>query len=41
MNASEYSTFRQALESAERAGDLVIRYIVAHWSDCRDRVPGN
>lgn len=39
MNAGGYSAFRQSLESAELAGDLVIRYLVAHWSECRDRVP--
>jgi purine nucleoside permease len=41
MNAGGYSAFRQALESAERAGDLVVRYVVEHWDNCRDHVPGH
>jgi len=41
MNEGGYSAFRQSLDSAERVGDVVVRFIVDHWRDCRDRVPGS
>jgi purine nucleoside permease len=39
MNAGGYSAFRQALESAQRTGDIVVRYLLTHWTDCRDHIP--
>jgi purine nucleoside permease len=41
MNAGGYSAFRQALESAALTGDMVVRYLLTHWTDCRDRIPGH
>ncbi len=41
MNSGGFSAFRQSLESAERVGDTVVRYLVEHWSECRVRVPAS
>lgn len=34
-----YSAFLPALEAAQRVGDRVVRYLVANWADCADRLP--
>jgi purine nucleoside permease len=40
MNSGGYSAFLQSLNDAELVGDMVVDYLVKHWSGCRDHVPG-
>jgi len=35
----QYSAFGAALETAETVGDRVVRYLIAHWAECKDSFP--
>jgi purine nucleoside permease len=39
MGQRNYSAFLNALETAQIVGDRVVRYLVAHWAECRDTLP--
>ena len=36
-----YSAYLPALDAAQKIGHVVVRYLVDHWSECRDHVPGS
>lgn len=40
METGGYAGFLPAVEAAQRVGDVVVRYLVAHWDVCRDKIPG-
>ena len=33
------AAYMPALEAAERTGDRVVRYLVAHWAECETDIP--
>lgn len=35
----KYSAFGAALETAQRVGDKVVRYLVDHWAQCESAIP--
>lgn len=39
MFEPQYSAMSEALETAQRAGSVVVRYLVSHWSDSRAQIP--
>ena len=39
MGSRDYSAFMEGLETAQRVGDPVVRYLVSHWAECRQRSP--
>ncbi len=39
MHDGGYSAYLPALDNAERVGDRVVRYLVDHWTECRDHIP--
>jgi purine nucleoside permease len=40
MNSGGYSAYRESLDNAQRVGAAVVRYLVEHWNECRDHIPG-
>jgi purine nucleoside permease len=39
MNSGRYAAYMEALETAERVGDKVVRDIVSNWSEREQTVP--
>jgi purine nucleoside permease len=40
MGLRQYSAYLPALESAQQTGSRVVHYLVDHWKECRDTLPG-
>ena len=40
MGLRQYSAYLPALDSAQVVGSRVVHYLVEHWKECRDALPG-
>jgi purine nucleoside permease len=40
MGLRQYSAYLPALESAQKTGSRVVHYLVDHWKECKDTLPG-
>lgn len=40
MVTGSYSAYMSSLDAAQKVGHTVVRYLVDHWSETKDRIPG-
>ena len=40
MGLRQYSAYLPALESAQQTGSQIVHYLVGHWQECREALPG-